>query len=263
MKRKKNPGKNTKIAIVFFVIILFVVFLSLLHKAILLISESKFDGDHRFNILVWNKKNIKVLSFSPSEDKITILRIQGEKGGIDIYKFLEIPLDAHISTDYNNFNKNIKQLLIDVILDSRTTKSDLNVVDIVKLWLLQMKIKDIKEEVLPINLDEEERDKILLSLFEEDRIASEKINIEIINSTEESGLGNRIARLVSNIGGNVMLVSTSQNQEEKSVLFYKKEKSFTFERLKKILPFPIEENKQGIGDIIIRLGRDYNQYIGY
>ncbi|MBI2031820.1 MAG: LytR C-terminal domain-containing protein [Candidatus Levybacteria bacterium] len=266
MKKKKDlSGKNTKFAIIFFAFIALIVFASLVYKTILLIGRSRFDSDNKFNVLVWDNKNIKVLSFSPDKGSISVLRIEGDRGEIDIYKFLEIPLDAHISTDSKNFNNDIKQLLSSAVLNSRDTKSDLNTADIVKLWIFLITVKEesIKEENLSINLDEAERDKILSEVFEEEKIAQEKINIEVVNSAGEYGLGNRIARLLTNIGGNVILVSTSQNLEEKSAIFYKGEQVYTLERLKKILRFNTQENKQTIGDITIRVGKDYNKFIKY
>lgn len=262
-KKKKKTGKSTKFAIIFFVLIAFIVLVSLLFKIIVLIGQSRFDSRYRFNVLVWDNKNVKVFSFSPETDSISALLIRGDRRGLDLYKFLEIPIDAHIATNRNYFNKNIKQILISAVLDKRNTKSDLNSIDILKLWLFKVKEGGIKEKELSVNLGENERDRILAEIFEEQRIAQEKVNIEIINSAGEYGLGNRIARLLTNIGGNVILVLTSQNLEEKSAIFYKDKRILTLERLKKILRFDLNENKETFGDITIRLGKDYNRYIKY
>ncbi|MEM4230728.1 MAG: LytR C-terminal domain-containing protein [Candidatus Pacearchaeota archaeon] len=265
MKRKKDSGKNTKFAIIFFGILIFIIFASLLYKTILLIGDSRFDGNHRFNVLVWDNKNIKVLSFSPEENIISVIRIQGERGGLDIYKFLEIPLDAHIITNNDNFNKDIKKLLLESVFGTVTTKSDLNIIDIIKLLLFKASVSEEKivEKNIFTKLGEAERDEMIADIFEEKKIAQEKLSIEIVNSTDESGLGSRIARLITNIGGNVILVSTSQKAEDKSMIFYKKEKTYTLKRLREILHFPIQENQHAIGDITVRLGKDYNKIIHY
>ena len=67
-----------------------------------------------------------------------------------------------------------------------------------------------------------------------------------------------MARLITNISGNVVLVSTSQNMQGKSVILYKGKKSYTLERLSKLLGFDVMENKsQSLADIAIQIGKDY------
>ena len=111
MKRGKDKsGKNTKFAIIFFVLIAIIVVSSLIYKTISLINRSRFDSHNRFNILVSDNKDIKVLSFAPNENLISALKIKSSKNNLDIYKFLEIPIDAKILTDSENFNKDILNL---------------------------------------------------------------------------------------------------------------------------------------------------------
>ena len=48
-RKKKDQGKNTKIGIYFFVFILGIIFISLLFKGFLIVKDSKFQDDSRFN----------------------------------------------------------------------------------------------------------------------------------------------------------------------------------------------------------------------
>lgn len=267
MKRgKSKSGKNTKFAIIFFVLIGVIVMSSLIYKAVSLVARSRFDNHHRFNVLLSDSKNIKILSFAPDENLISSLQIKDSNNNLDIYKFLEIPIDATILTDSENFNKDIPSLLGSAVLNYKDNHSGLTVVDVIRLLLFAKTVKteSVHSDELATDLDESERDKILAALFEDDKISNEKVSIEIINAAGEQGLGNRIARLITNMGGNVLIVSTSSDLENKSYISYKGKKIYTLEKLKNLLGFEmIDKNQQEIGDITIRLGKDYQNYNKY
>ena len=267
MKRgKSKPGKNTKFAIIFFAMIAIVVASSLIYKTASLIQRSRFDNHHRFNVLASDNKDMKILSFAPDENSISVLKIKGSKNNLDIYKFLGIPIDAKILTDRENFNKDISAFLSSSVLNYKDNRVGLTVVDILRLLLFSKTVKsnNIQSDELTTDLDEAERDKILASLFEDDKISGEKISIEIINAAGEYGLGNRIARLITNMGGNVLIVSTASDLEEKSRIYYSGKKIYTVQRLKNVLGVEvIDNNRQNIGEITIKIGNDYKNYFAY
>ncbi|KKQ29054.1 MAG: hypothetical protein US43_C0009G0001, partial [Candidatus Levybacteria bacterium GW2011_GWA1_37_16] len=81
--------------------------------------------------------------------------------------------------------------------------------------------------------------------------------IRIINGTEVIGLGNRLARLITNMGGDVIIVATSDSLIKKSSILYIDKKTYTVERLQKVLGYEVaKEENNAISDITIVIGED-------
>jgi len=96
--------------------------------------------------------------------------------------------------------------------------------------------------------------------FLDPQIEKEDLSIEITNSTTTSGLGNKIAKIITNMGGKVVLVSSSQDELTKSIIYYN-EDSYTVRKLSKLLNIPIEKKElNSISDIVIKIGEDRSDY---
>jgi hypothetical protein len=81
--------------------------------------------------------------------------------------------------------------------------------------------------------------------------------MQIINASDVSGVGGRLANLVVNLGGDPILVTTAGNAQNASKIIYYQTKSYTVKRLSSYLGFPAQESdKQGISDITIIIGED-------
>lgn len=257
-RKKKNQGKNTKIGIYFFVFVLGVVLISLLFKGFLIVKNSKFQDDSRFNFLISNNKESEIVSFLPQNHSVSVLKIEGKIE--NIHKFLEVPIDGEIGSPFLVLNKPISQVLSNIFFGFKDVKTNLTVIDIFRIFLFTKTTSpgNFTQRTVSANSDEAALDKISSILFSDPKIADENLSIEIINGTAEHGVGNRLARLISNISGNVVLVSTAPHQEDKSVILYFGKKTYTLGRLKKLLGFEFMENKsQSISDITIQIGKDY------
>lgn len=55
-------------------------------------------------------------------------------------------------------------------------------------------------------------DAVHLGLFKDTRLASEYISIEVLNGTDKQGLANRVARIITNIGGDVVNIGNSSQK---------------------------------------------------
>ncbi len=264
MRRKKGKSSNTKLAVIFFVLFFFIIFSSLIFKLINVIAQSHFDNYHRFTIAVFNKtaasKDVQVISFSPSSRSISILNLEGETNNLNIYRLLEVPIDAQVvSNSFASTKSGVSSLLSSLFFSSRNTRGDLTIVDLLRLLLFTKNVlpSNIYETRLSVNEDEVARDKISSSLFSDDTILGENVRVQIVNTTNIYGLGNRIARLITNMGGNVVLVSTALDPKRKSVIYYSNKRTYTLERLTEILGFPtIKGTTKSIGDVIIIIGED-------
>lgn len=257
-RKKKDQGKNTKIGIYFFVFILGVILISVTLKGLLIVKNSKFQTESRFNFLISNNKESEMISFLPQNHSVSVLKVEGNLG--NIYKFLEVPIDGEIRSSSLVLNKPISQVLSDIFFGFGEIKTNFTVLDLFRIFLFTKTTSpgNFTLRTVPANLDEATLDKISQILFSDPKIEDENLTIRIINGTAEYGVGNRLARLISNISGNVVLVSTSQNQEDKSVILYSEKKTYTLRRLKKLLGFEVMENKsQSLADITIQIGKDY------
>ena len=257
-RKKKNNGKNTKIGVYFFAFVLGIIFISLLFKGVLVVKNSKFQDDSRFNFLISNNKESEIVSFLPQNHSVTVLKVEGKVE--DIHKFLEVPLDGEIRSDLLDLGKPVPSVVSNVFFGFKNIKTNLTVIDLFRIFLFAKTTSpgNFTKRTVSANLDEATLDKSSLILFSDPKISDENLTIEIINATEEYGVGNRLARLISNISGNVVLVSTAQNIQEKSVILYKRKKSYTLKRLSNLLGFETSENKsQSLADITIQIGKDY------
>ncbi len=100
-------------------------------------------------------------------------------------------------------------------------------------------------------------------VFFDDLISQEKLNIEVLNGTDTPGIASNVARLVENVGGNVVRVANSE-VENKDLCAIRASKAntskYTTLRLAKALRCDIEEVQTGgdesQADLTILVGRD-------
>ncbi len=259
-KRVKVEKHNTKIAIVFFIFVIAIVLTSLIIKAIAVVAQSKFDGSHRFTISVSNDKNLEVVSFSPNNHSISILRIEEEnKDPKTVGRFLGIPIDGFVKASFLETNREVTSLMSSIFFGYKDIKTNLNLIDILRLVLVSKTtpLNNIATYSISSSLEDQKVDKIVEKIFKDEEIEKENKSVEIINTTQVMGLGERLARLITNMGGNVIQVSTENNPRKESIILYDGKKSFTTERLSKVLGFRTSEtSKQSIADITVVIGED-------
>lgn len=252
MSRKKT-GSNLKFAAVFFVLVCALVFISLSFRLVFLLKETKFDGSSHFTLFVKNtiENRTQLISFSPKASTVGILTLDG----VDP-KNLEIPQDAEMRSSQLFNGKNINSVLFKMLFDLKDQK-EVNFVDIFRLLFFSETLKDssISEKVINSQTEKIRIDSIVSTFFIDPQIIDEKLNIEIINTTSVFGLGNRLANYVSNMGGNVILVSSGDEKKE-SIIQYSKN-SYTAKKLSSILKFKsVKVEKKSLPDVILIIGVD-------
>ena len=185
-------------------------------------------------------------------------------------KLAAIPIDGFILVSNQNGQKYAKQEvdseIQSILLSYRDIKTDLTIIDVFRIWLFSktlssnsVSVKDIAD--FPNAVIE---DKILSTLFNDYTFSQEKNSIEIINAADISGLGNRVARALTNMGGNVISVSTSDKTSQTSQILYFGDKTYTVEKLGKVLGLAtFQTEKQGISDVTIILGKDSANYLPF
>lgn len=162
-----------------------------------------------------------------------------------ISNFLGVPVEGYIAFQNDLQEKPVKQL-IDEIRDgfwnSFSMVSDINT-DFTPSELLGLNsgirsirfdkvvIQDLEEaqvldkDTLPdgttVFVSDSVRVDSIASKFFNISISTEKIPVAIFNSTNHPGLAQKAARLVSNLGGNVIISTNGNSNKDKTVVFVK------------------------------------------
>jgi hypothetical protein len=136
---------------------------------------------------------------------------------------------------------------------------NLTFIDLIKLSVFSKSVplSSIFERELSGELSESQKATVMSLTFTDPQIYKENLSIEIVNATDEPGLGTRLATLITNIGGNVVLVTSSDKTRKKSTIVYYKENSYTVQSLSSYLDYKMEESmKREVADVIITIGTD-------
>ncbi len=292
MARKKAVWKtNLKL---FSLVLGGILLLAFFGKIAETIKNSHYDGQNRINlILTLAEEKSPTIVFSlepkakslvavliPSSTRVVVARDSGiydignvyrlgelspEKGGggkllsQTVQNFLGTGIDGWViikcqmSGGKCQMDKN--SLSIRNLLTS--PDSNLTIIDKVRIWSLAQGIGLDKIEVVDIS-SQLDLDKMAVTLFPNTQLLKEHQIVEIVNATDITGLGADFARIITNMGGQVLRVVTSQETLEESAIF-SREKSYTAEKLGSIfsLPVKINKNKELTSDIEILLGKDY------
>lgn len=257
MKQEKEKAvSNTKIAIVFFVFLIFVVVLSLTFKIIGIISRGQFDSEKRFNLAITNSRNTEIMSFSGSRN-IAVFKFDGNIHPLEAGRFLEVPVDGIIALTSLNLNQKVNSLFINTIFNYNRLKTNLTIIDLLKIAMLARTIPENAINIRTVgNRGDLQLDKIVGRLVVDDLIEKDNQTIQIINGTDIGGLGNRLARLITNMGGDVIIVASSDSPKKKSSISYIDKKTYTVEKLQKMLAYEVVKEVNAISDITITIGED-------
>lgn len=254
MRRKKNPSGNLKFATLFSLLVAGLIVLSLTLKLFLLVGASKFNGVNSLTVLVSEENQEQIINFSPVNQSLYILRLENFKDNPS--SKYEIPIDATFQSPNEITSKEFSQVLAKKILDFKDQKS-LTFMDFLRLFLFTNTVREpnISHGQISQTSTPEEISKITSSYFIDPSIIEEKKSIEVVNATEIPGLGNRLGNLINNMGGNVILVTTGDIQNESEIDYV--DKSYTAKRLSALLNFKLKKTeKKSIPDIIIVIGKD-------
>lgn len=265
-KNNHTDGKSLRPLLLFCAGLFLVIAVSFFIKAIQVISKSTFDGNYIFTIRV-DKPPLYIISFIPSKRGIAMAKILLDKNAknIDTKKIgqrIKIPIDGYVAFSLQEKN-DIDKDIFSMLLRYNSLDTNLTLYDVFQLWWFAKSVPshNIVKTQLTITKDGIDEtptvSKTLSKFFGDQAIIDEKLSIQIINATGEAGFGARLARMITNMGGNVIIVSTADEISNTSQISYYGEPSYTLERLERLLAFPrAQMSIPGIADIVIILGSD-------
>lgn len=265
MSRRKKRGENLRLGILFVALVGILVLMSLAFKVADLLRASRFDSANNFNLLVL-KENPQVLSFSPKNSSIFILSTKDYKYK-DLGRSLLVPIDGRLEEELEFKKESLTGNLLSLLIKNSPAKADqplaeksnLTIIDIIRLAYFTRGVDEKQKTERTILGDSTplEVQSIIQSYFSDPKIISEKQRIEIVNATDTPGLANKLATYITNMGGNVILISTSDSAKQNSEIKYFDQRTYTVSKLKGLLGFKdIKEKKKGISDVIIIIGKD-------
>lgn len=258
IKKKESRLNNTKIAIVFFALLTFIIAVSLIFKMVSVIRAGQFDDSKRFTLTVTNGKSTEIMSLYPSAKTIAVFKLNDDVKPEEAGKLLEVPIDGFVMSNFLDLSQKVNSLFMKAIFNYNSLKTNLTIIDLFKIVMITRIIPENSVSVKTVgDTSGLESDKIVGHLVADDLIEKDRQTIQIINGTGVSGLGNRLARFITNMGGDVIIVATSDSSQNKSRISYIDKKTYTAERLQKVLGYEaVREAGNAISDITIVVGSD-------
>ncbi|MBA3724019.1 MAG: LytR C-terminal domain-containing protein [Candidatus Levybacteria bacterium] len=264
MKRKtvQKESKSLKTFYLYAVLVFTVIAISLFIKLIFVVQSSKYDGKHHFTLAVTKEQRVKqVIAFSPQVPALAVLTVKDQN--IPYTSLAEnhgIAADAQLEIRNTvSFDQDVTTTLWNATRNWNAIGTNATIIDFIRLTLLSREIISNNKVIRDITLSEKnpENNTIIARALNDPTVSSENVSIQIINASNISGAGQRLGRILTNMGANVVEVSTSHTPQAKSQLQYYGEQSYTREQIEKYLNFPASElTRQPIADIVIILGED-------
>jgi len=254
---KKKDSKNLRLAGLFLVLVLGLIVLSVFFKCLLIVKASRFDGSHNFIVAFVGQNKTKVASFSPKNKSLSLLDVDVENVN-DLVKLFSIPVDATIVSEDLSMD-DMPLILLKSAFSLGQQDKNLNTLDAFRLFFFSKTVSqtNIHQKKLLTRFSDVEKSTIISLALSDPAIYQESQSIQVINGAGIYGAGTRLAKLISNIGGNVILISTSDKAVKDSKITYYGNKTYTVKKLGDYLGFPVEEtDKRGVADITIIIGKD-------
>jgi len=260
----KNPAHSERNSLktfyLYILLVLCVICIALLIKGFFIIQQSKFDPSHDFTLAVTEQGKVKeLISFHPQVPSLESLLIQDNPPYQSLAKDYGIHTDGYIQVDDNNFSSDVTAFMWASVLHTDIWQSNLTIIDKFRLMLLSKGVTSNNKSSDTISLSNPSQDtstEITTDLTDQE-ISNENITIQIINATNISGFGQRLERVLSTMGANVVQISTAQNIQKKSTIAYYGDESYTLDRIEKVLGLTATKlQRQQIADIVITIGTD-------
>lgn len=250
--------------LVYFALVLSLIITAFIFRAISVINNSKFDGENRFTVALADKGVLKgIISFEPSTSSLSILKIRPDfivRVDQMNARLGLIPDGYIISDSLPDLDNSVPAVIQSLFWQLHTSKKNITAYDIFQLWLYSTKIPSstINAREIGKNVSASDIDKNIALLFPDERIAGENLSLQIINAAGVTGLGARLERVLTNMGGNIVSIQTAPETSAASTIsYFDQEDSYSLTKIKKLLQFKLEKlTEQGIADIVITIGED-------
>lgn len=232
-----------------------------------------WDGSTQLN-LVLKTQQISLLSFDPSEQSIKVVTIPGETyvelpGGFGSWQvtsvydlgqgekpvrgayflktalsnYLGLPIDSFIAADLNSPEEAValfRNQPTHLLSKLPTLKTDLTPVELIRLLL---GFKGVRfDKITYYNLDENVDSFVSRNLFDS-KLSQTQVSVAVFNGTQHPGKAKEAARLISNLGGHVIIQNNFELDNIKHSFLFPKSNDYASQRLGKIFTSDCSEEK--------------------
>ncbi len=322
---RQQVARKTKLALIALAVILGVILLAQavrfthsLFSPWKLSSSKQFLWNDQYNLnFIVKTKGIALVSFDPSQDKITIIDLPastfidtahgfgqwqlgsvydlGQSSALSGSRLLELSLTNFFGLPIEgmmDFSGKPAELTSQGIVDM-LRKNPLSVLDLlpnvksdftpfellrIKMALAGVRYDGISEIDLSqtgaldmskladgttVYVADPQKMDSLLSVLADPKIKNEHQTIAVFNATDHSQLGSKVARLINNLGGNVIIVANFDSKIKQTIVTGNK--SQTLDRLKQIfgkndnIALTLNDQILARAQINVFLGEDYFQ----
>jgi hypothetical protein len=266
MKKKvqhPDDGKSLKTLLLYGAAVMIVILGALALKAVNIMQQSKFTGEH-FTLALAQNENVKeIIVFNPDDSSLSVLNVHDAMVPLSkLPRVFGVSPDGQISvkdSDADKIKDDISDALFQLGIRYSAIKTNLTIFDIGRLSLFaknlppnKITIKDISTADLTDNPDLE---RTLISFFSDDVLATENVSIQIINATGVSGMAQRLESVLVHQGANVVSISGAPQTQRKSEIKYFGEETYTLDKIKKLLGFHVNKLRtETIANIVIVIG---------
>ncbi len=261
-KTESTDSRSLKTFYLYVAVVVTIIIISLIIKGILIIQHSKFNSAHDFVLAVTQNNNVKeIIAFHPQVPAVAVLTIEDVKMPYPtLIREYGITPDAYLQVgNAADVNPDVTAFMWSSVLHTENWQSDLTIIDKVRLTLFAKSVttNNKTNEAILLAAQAPQMDTTITNALTDQDIADENITIQIINATDISGFGQRLSRTLTNMGANVVEVSTAQNVQNKTTVQYYGDSSYTVNKIQKLLDVkPMSITRQPIANIIITLGTD-------
>lgn len=268
---RKQEKHTLRLAGEFLFVVAFFIILSFAFRFYILIESSQYSGDHRFTIGYIRQQDgsrvlSAVVSFAPDTHTISELLFPKPISLQAAQSALLIPFDATI-IDSVSSSKNtafvstpLQSSLFSLLLAYGKLKTTLTSLDLFRLWLFAGTVDSSAVTARMSTVEDLQNDASnqIEKLFTDSLLVQDHKTIAIVNASGVLGLGSKLSKFMTNIGGNVVSVTTATVMQHNSTIAFTDDESYTTKRLSAILRLPVQESQQQlIADVLITLGEEY------
>src|SRR5258708_1316066 len=239
---KKNVQHNSNSLKTFYLyatVVFVLIIISLTVKAIFILQQSRVDPAHEFILAVIQQRHVKeIVAFHPETPTLSILLIQDSAVSYDMLaKIYGITTDGYIETNGEPQGADLTAFLWQSLLHTGTGESNLTILDKIRLMLLAKNVVTNNKTSQQLFLTKQTSDTntMISTALTDQELASENISIEVVNATGVSGLGQRLGKVLTNLGANVVDVTSAAKEQPRTTLAYFGDESYTTDRLQKFL----------------------------
>ncbi len=247
---RQQFGQSLSIAVVFICTVVLFLLVGVSVKLTLLFMSSSFDGTHQYILSLNSKSNpSELIVYSPQTKSASLVTIHGGNAqGIDV------PVDASANVPYIHSIPKLTQNIF-----AASDKDNMTILDAIRLFLFVNSLNQdsfhYQEITLPLSAVD--REKLFSNLFFDNGLYADNESVAVINATGESGIGSKVAHMLTTIGVNVISV-TSSDPQATSILTSSHTQSYTAQRIAKL--FRVHPQNTGsagsLSDSTLTIGKD-------